>query len=213
MITEKMNVHRALSELKILDARIAEATANGVFCVPNKHSNEKIGGVSVDEYKESMKANWNKINDLIRRRKAIKKAVVLSNAVTKVNVAGTEYTVAEAIEMKNHGLDGEKALLSKLRYNLKAAVDMIEEKNGAWLEQRLERYISSLYGEKDKKTNLEEIKKAEAEFVKANTYELVDAIDIKKQIEDLESKISAFEAEVDAVLSSSNAITEIEISY
>lgn len=213
MITEKMNVHRALSELKILDARIAVATASGVFCVPNKHSNDKIEGVSADEYKESMKANWSKINDLIRRRKAIKKAVVLSNAVTKVNVAGTEYTVAEAIEMKNHGLDGEKALFSKLKHSLKTAVDMIEEKNGAWLEQRLERYISSLYGEKDKKTNLEEIKKAEAEFVKANTYELVDAIDIKKQIEDLESKISAFEAEVDAVLSSSNAITEIEISY
>lgn len=42
MTTEKMTVHKALSELKILDDRIHLAISEAVFCVTNKHSNEKI---------------------------------------------------------------------------------------------------------------------------------------------------------------------------
>lgn len=45
MTTEKMTVHKALTELKLLDDRIAKAIAEGIYCVANKHSNDKIGGV------------------------------------------------------------------------------------------------------------------------------------------------------------------------
>ena len=49
MTTEKMTVHKALAELKILDNRIHSAISDAVFCVANKHSNEKINGIKVDE--------------------------------------------------------------------------------------------------------------------------------------------------------------------
>ena len=48
---EKMTVHKALVELKIVDDRIISAINGGTYCVANKHSNEKIKGVPVDEYK------------------------------------------------------------------------------------------------------------------------------------------------------------------
>ena len=42
---------------------------------------------------------------------------------------------------------------------------------------------------------------------------LIDGIDIKKAKDELAAKIDKFKAEVDAVLSASNAITEITIEY
>lgn len=76
---EKMTIHKALCELKILDSRINNAISSARFCLANKHSNEKVNGVTVEEYQETMKASYNKASDLIRRREAIKRAVVLSN--------------------------------------------------------------------------------------------------------------------------------------
>lgn len=213
MTTEKMNVHKALSELKILDVRIATAIQDSTFCIGNKHSNEKINGVTVDEFKKEIQAGYDKITDLTKRRNAIKRAVVLSNAVTKVTVAGKEYTVAEAIEMKNHGLDYDRQLLQDMKREHAQWVSEINKKNGSDLERRLEAYITSLYGDKETKTDLEKVKKAEAEFVKQNTYELIDPLDIQKKIEELEERISNFMSDVDSALSSSNAITEIEVSY
>lgn len=213
MTTEKMNVHKALSELKILDVRIATAIQDSTFCIGNKHSNEKINGVTVDEFKKEIQAGYDKITDLTKRRNAIKRAVVLSNAVTKVTVAGEEYTVAEAIEMKNHGLDYDRQLLQDMKREHAKCVLEINAKNGSDLERRLEAYITSLYGDKETKTDLEKVKKAEAEFVKQNTYELIDPLDIQKKIEELEERISNFMSDVDSALSSSNAITEIEVSY
>ena len=102
---EQMTVHKALAELKVIDSRINNAIRSGTFVVANKHSNDKIHGVTINEFKNSMKSDFQKVSDLIARRNAIKKAVVASNAVTKVKVGDTEYTVATAIEMKNHGME------------------------------------------------------------------------------------------------------------
>ena len=77
----------------------------GTYVIANKHSNEKIQGKTINDFKDHMKACHNKVTDLINRRNAIKRAVVLSNATTKIKVGNEEYTVAEAIEMKNHGME------------------------------------------------------------------------------------------------------------
>ena len=55
MTTEKMTVHKALAELKIVDDRIVSAINSGTYCIANKHSNDKIKGVSLDEYKKTMR--------------------------------------------------------------------------------------------------------------------------------------------------------------
>ena len=67
MTTETMTIHKALSELKVIGARIDKTISQGVYCKANKHSNDKINGVSVDEFKTQIQASWNKANDLISR--------------------------------------------------------------------------------------------------------------------------------------------------
>ena len=213
MTTEKMTVHKALAEIKVMDDRINTAIYSGVYCLANKHSNEKVKGIAVEDYKKVMHGYYDKANDLIKRNEAIKKAVVLSNAVTKVKIGDNEYTVAEAIWMKNHGIDNKEELLEKLQQQYNKAQAEILKNNGEELDKRAEQYVIGIYGSKEGKTDTEAFEKTKKEFIKANQYELLDPIGVLKVIEDLEKEIDTFKAEVDAALSTSNAITEIEVTY
>lgn len=213
MTTEKMTVHKALAELKVIGDRITSAISSGKFIEANKHSNEKIDGVSVADFKQQIQSSYDKVNDLIRRRNAIKKAVVLSNATTKVKVGDDEYTVAEAIEMKNSGMQYKVDLYSALSRQYMQAIQITEKENGETLQQKAENYVIGLYGSKEGKTNTDEIEKTRKDFIANNTFELVDPIKVKDKMDSLENEISEFNAEIDATLSVSNAVTEITIEY
>lgn len=213
MTNEKMTIHKALAELKIIDSRIMDAIDDGTFCVANKHSNTKINGVTIDEFETSVQAQYNKATDLIRRRNAIKRAVVLSNAKTKVIINNVEYTVAEAIEMKNHGIEFDDMLLERLKSQYNDAKNEILRRNGDDLEDRAVNYVTGIYGSREGKVNTDDFEKAKKDFITANSYDLIDPIKIADKINKLEERISAFKTEVDAALSCSNAMTEIEISY
>ena len=213
MTTETMTIHKALAELKVLESRIMKTVGDGTYCVANKHSNEKINGVSVEDYKKVMQGAYDKAVDLITRYKAIKKAVTLSNAKTVVKIGEEEYTVAEAIWMKNHGVEFDELLLNELREQYNKAQAKILKQNGNDLEQRAEQYVVGIYGSKEGKTNTDDFEKTKQDFITSQTFELVDPIGILEKIEVLEEKISVFKAEVDAVLSTSNALTVVEINY
>lgn len=213
MTTETMTVHKALSELKIIGNRIEDAINESVFVRANKHSNEKINGVSIQEFSNQIKSGWKKVDDLIRRRNAIKKAVDLSNAITKVKIGNDEMTVTEAIAMKNSGIIYKQQLLAVLKNQYINAVKITEKENGEELQQKAENYVIGLFGNKEGKTNNDEIEKTKQQFIKSNTYELIDPISIKDKIDVLEKEIYEFTTEVDSVLSTSNAITEITIVY
>jgi len=208
-----MTVHKALAELKIIGDRINSAISSGIYVRANKHSNEKINGVSVDEFKKQIQSSWDKVNDLIKRRNAIKKAVVLSNATVKVKVGDDEYTVAEAIEMKNSGMQYKKELIDVLNNQYIKAIQITEKENGETLQQKAENYVIGLYGSKEGKTAVDEIENTKRQFITNNTFELIDPIKVREKIDTLEKEISEFESEIDAALSCSNSLTTIEINY
>lgn len=209
---EKMTIHKALCELKILDSRINNAISSARFCLANKHSNEKVNGVTIEEYQETMKASYNKASDLIRRREAIKRAVVLSNAKTIVKIGGKEYTVAEAIEMNNHGIDLKLQLKNAMKKQYDSAMTTIISKNSV-VDDKATEYVVGLFGQKESKTANEEYEKARKSYIEANTMELIDPVNILEKIEALEVEIADFTTEVDSALSVSNALTEITVEY
>lgn len=213
MIKESMTIHKALAELKLLDARINKALIDGVYCAANKHSNDKINGVTIEEYKNIIQGSYDKVDGLIRRQSAIKRAVTLSNAITKVKIADKEYTVAEAIWMRNHGTEKLQGLVNCMQKQYKSEQAKINKQNGSDLEARADQYVTAIYGQKDGKTNTADIEKVRLDFLNANTYELLDPIKILEKIESLENEISNFMSEVDSALSCSNALTEIAIEY
>lgn len=213
MTTETMNIHQALVELKTLDKRIESAIQEGEWVVANKHSNGKIGGVDLKDYVEGIKSRHQKVTALIARAEAIKRAVVNSNAVTKVTIAGKEYTVAEAIDMKNHGIERLRLFVRRLNHDYTMAKATADRANGTELERRADDYVRTMIGNTDVKGMTEEIKRLRDEFIKAQTMELVDPADVLKLMEQLNEQINSFEVNVDSALSVSNALTAITISY
>lgn len=213
MTTERMSVHKALCELKTLDSRIQKSIQQAVFVFANKHANTKIFGVPVGEYSKEVESEYQSVTNLIARRDAIKRAVTLSNATVKVVIGGKEYTVAEAIEMKNHGISHLQMLLRKLESDNQKARREADHNNGEALEERADEYVKSLYGNVDMKGASEEIKKVRTDFIVAQTMEIVDPISIRTEMERLEKEINDFTVEIDSALSVSNALTELKIEY
>lgn len=217
MTTEKMTVHKALAELKTIDSRINSAIAEGSYVVANKHSNEKIGGKTISDYKEHMKASHQKVCDLIARRNAIKRAVVLSNAITKVKVGNDELTVAEAIEMKNHGMEFKANYLRAVAYQNQVAQNELTRNSGEAIEKRAEQYVLSVIQAQPKDAKMtvdsDSMQALRKDYIKNNTYDLIDPLNVNKIIEELTDEINEFNTEVDAALSVSNALTVIEIEY
>lgn len=213
MTNEKMTVHQALCELKTLDSRIDKAICNPVFVYANKHSNGKVCGLPIEKYNEEVRKAYQSAADLIARRDAIKRAVVLSNATTKVTVGGKEYTVAEAIEMKNNGIPIFQKLLGKLNADSRKARKTADDNNGDMLEMRADEYIKSLYASADMKNLSDDIKRVRAEFITSQTVEIVDPIGINGEMEKLEKRINDFAVGIDSALSVSNALKEIVVEY
>lgn len=217
MTTEKMTVHKALAELKTMDDRIAKAIRDTTYVLAVKHSAEKINGMTVQNFKEKMRSGYQKATDLIARRDAMKRAVVLSNATTKVKVGENEYTVAEAIEMKNHGMEFRSALLRQMNSAYVTAQSELNRNSAETLEKKAEQYVLAVIAAqpKDSKMSVDSdaMKALRKTYIENNTYDLVDPLDVTKIMETLDAEINEFNAEVDAALSVSNALTVIEFEY
>lgn len=215
MTTEKMTIHKALSELKIISERLIDKIGNSRFIACYKHSSDKVIGKPIKEAAEQFKSEYQAITDLIKRRNAIKKAVVLSNSSTKVNISGKEYTVAEAIELKNNGMSYYNMLKSRLSERYDHEMTVYTANSGDKIEEKAERYVTSIVQAQSGSQNITEetIKNLKNDYVKRNTYDVLDPINITNEIEKLQSMIDEFMSEVDSALSVSNAITVIEFEY
>lgn len=212
MATETMTVHKALAELKILDSRIEAAVMNGDFVVTKKNNQDTVKGKTVEQFKSKALDAFQKASALIRRRNAIKNAVVVSNAKTMVKIGDNEYTVVEAIEKKNHGMDYYVQLRDVLRQQFANQKSELEKHNAS-LQQKAEQFVTGLMGGKEVKTDSAEYIAAVDTYIKSNTMTLLDPLGIEKKIEELDDMINTFLPEVDAALSVSNAVTTITIEY
>lgn len=214
---EKITVHKALAELKTIDARIEKSIRENTYVLAVKHSAEKINGMTVKNFKEKMQSGFQKSTDLIARRDAIKRAVVLSNATTKVKIGDNEMTVAEAIDAKNHGMEFKKTLLAYINSAYVKAQAELDRNSGETLEKKAERYVLDVIAAQPKDSKMtvdsEAMKTLRKTYIENNTYDLIDPLDVAKVMEDLDAEINEFNAEVDAALSVSNALTVIEFEY
>lgn len=216
MTTETMTIHEALAELKVINNRISKAIGGCRFAVANKHCNTKIDGKEILKFCDEQASSYQSAVDLINRRNAIKRAVTKSNATAIVNVCGVEYTVAEAIDMKNNGTDFMVALYEKMSRDLSAANMEMTRRNGDELQARADAHIKNIYGNQtDVKNVVGDIKETRDEFISQQTYDLVQptGMDVAAEMKKLEEETTNFLMKVDAALSVSNATTVIEISY
>lgn len=212
METTKMTIHRALSELKLIDARIEKAV-NLVEPTGLMQLDKPVNGfILKDDFEKDVKAKYQSVTDLIDRKNAIKSAIVKANGTTLVKIGTKEMTIADAINFKTV-IAVKKNLIYRLtqKHNsVKARFTQENEKvNNVALENA--KIMIGKQGDDRVKPTDEDVKNIVEPFVKRNEVHLVDPLKVEELTEKLQLEVDEFEAEVDAVLSEINAITVIEI--
>ena len=208
METQKLSIHRALAELKIIGDRIGTAIEEFTPTGIAQKDKPVNGKYDRKEFEESAKAKYQSIIDLITHRDKIKGAVVISNASTKVKIAGQEMTVAQAIDTKAT-IPFTEALIEKLRKTLLTSTSNME-KNNAQVDANALKLVEVSFG-KDKDIKSEDAQTIMKPFKESNEFSLIDPIKAEDKISELKKRITDFKMEVDAALSESNATTFIEI--
>jgi hypothetical protein len=199
-----ISVTQALAELKLLDKRIQKALDYVTWADVKTKSHP----VDTDKFSKNVHAEYQSFLALVQRRDAMKRAVVTSNATTRVKVGAWEGTVAEAIEYKT-SIHYKKRLLDKMRDQLFTAKSQFTTQQEA-VDSRLEKLLHSELG-KDVKTSPETITALTNSFRENNKVELVDPLDLSSRARELEEEIESFETNVDWVLSETNGKTMITV--
>ncbi|NEP14870.1 MAG: hypothetical protein F6K14_32780 [Symploca sp. SIO2C1] len=205
----QMTVTDALAELTLLEKRIDSARTaldNNTLIAVVEVGKVPTGFKSRDEHGTKARAALQRVDDLINRRRTIKRAIVLSNASTMVSVAGQEMTVAEAIEMKNfisyynNVLATMTSVYSRTCQEYKTAQSRVK--------QRLDKLAIEVLG---KNASSEKYQSLADSFLEREGVELLDPTNLAEEIARRLTFIEQFESTVDRVLSISNARTMIEI--
>lgn len=219
-MSEKMLVTQALDERDLLVKKISDKIEKASFVDTIKPNEEKVftKRIGKEEYAKEAEAAYQQITDLIERFQKIDAAIVASNAITEVKTAYGTLTVAGAISLRSRlrgqgtyeeAADFEEKLRKKMGREYEEKVRFCNLRNSE-LQTTAEGMRLSILG-KDAKGKEEKPLGVVDAYVKENTTELVDPLDVKKKAEALEEKRNTLLTELDTQIKVSNATTFIEI--
>lgn len=219
-MSERMLVTQALDERDFLVGKITDKIRKAVFIDTKKRNEEKVGGqrITKDEFQKEAQSAYQQIMDLIERYEKIDAAIIASNAATMISTSYGEYTVAGAIALRRRikesakydkELDFESKLYHKLSEELESKLHVVETKNKQ-LGITAESMRLSILG-KDSRTKDDRPLDVVETYVRENTTELIDPLDVQKKIEGIAEKRRKLLSELDTQIKVSNATTCIEI--
>lgn len=210
-MAEKMTLHRALMELKLLGSKIKKGV-DTLVVVGVQQKGKKVNSLyDLEEFNKQAKADYQSITDLITRREKIKAAIVQANSTIKVKIGEKEYTLADAINFKAVVVIKQE-LLGRLSQQFKLAAGDLNKKNEEIKAQAV-RITEITLGKSVDKNNAKDtdVLATMDQFITNNNWSLVDPVGIEQTIKNLENEVLTFMADVDAVLSEANAINFIEL--
>ena len=208
-----ISVTRALAEIKNLDSQINKLVGDSRFVYTTKGQGDKLAVIGVSRpaaaLAEDIKSKFQKINDLIARRRAMKAAIQKSNANTIIVVAGTPMVVSDAIERKQN-IMYEANLHTQMRQQYLMAMQSVDKMN-ATLDQQIETAVTQAYSNDKGKVTPEQYEAVAAPRKAEHLAALLDPLGVETKLESMGETINAFLLEIDFCLSESNARTEITL--
>jgi hypothetical protein len=213
-------LNRALVELKTLDARILAATKPTTLFVSLTKGRKEPKPILAQfkdaaEVAAAIKSNHQSLDDLIKRRSAIKFAIAEANVKTKVTINGKEMSIVEAIDMKNV-VAYKQSLVAVLKLQLAQAANNME-RSRLEIETNVQGSIDRLLGTDVKNKSAVEqnqalITSTKDAIMDMHELNMIDPLDVKTLIKTLEDEIAAVTDEIDYALSAVNATTHIKLA-
>lgn len=226
-MSEKMLVTQALDERDLLVKKINDKIEKASFVDTVRVNEERVyeKHITREEFAKKANASWQQIQDLINRFQKIDAALVASNAATRIMTSYGSFTVAGAISLRGRmrgtgsyeeRADFEERLRLKMKTEYEVHIQQSELKNRQ-LQTTTENMRMSILG-KDSKGKEEKPLEVVDAYVKENTTEVVDPLDVQKKMEELKEKMEELKekrmsllTELDTQIKVSNATTFIEI--
>ena len=219
-MADKMLVTQALDERDLLVKKIADKIDKASFVDTIKPNEEKVfeARISRDDFAKGAESAYQQIQDLIDRFQKIDAAIVASNAQTKITTSYGEFTVAGAISLRSRlrgcgSYDGDASfefeLQCKMESEFKRNLSLAESKNKQ-LQSTAENMRLSILGKDTKMKDEKPLEVVEA-YVRENTTELVDPLEVQKKIAKIQEKQDTLLTELDTQIKVSNATTFIEV--
>ncbi len=205
----KMTIHRALSELKLIDAKIEKQITEIIPTGAYQKGKLINGYIQEEDFKKSAESKYASINDLILRKSLIKSLIVKANGETKVTISKKEMSIADAITAKTT-IKFKKQFVEELKKRHQQTI-VVLNKNNNQVEQNIQSILEATFGKENVKVGKEDVDAVRKPYIEANEFHLFDPLKVTEKIESIETEIIEFESEVDAVLSEINAITLIEV--
>lgn len=205
----KISLHRALSELKIIEDRINSKIEDFHLIDITKGEDGLIEGKTQKVFNDNARSINQSIDSLIDRKILLKTEINKANANTMLSIGGKSMSILEAIAYKDIIRLKQNKLKYISRQNSKALtnLDNYNEK----VDNQALHLAENTVGKDKTPENIETIDSIMKAYKKANTYSLIDPLGIQDLISDLSDEIYNFNINIDAALSEVNAITLIEV--
>lgn len=236
-MAERMLVTQALDERDLLAKKIRDKISGASFTDVKKHNEQKVWEQKIlaKDFNQEAECAYQQIMDLIKRFHKIEAAIVASNAKAIIHTSFGDYTVAGAIALRGRMLDSkklenqastlkgkisesgkdeneldfERILYKKMKRELDERLLTVSMKNNQ-LESTAESMRLSILG-KDSRVKEDKPLEVVNAYIKENTSELVDPLDVRKKVAELQEKREKLISELDTQIKVSNATTVIEI--
>lgn len=213
-----MTLQEALAKKKILESDITKRLSNGLynrsaFVAYAPETATTINGVDKDEYVEQLKSSFVSLQHLISNLTNLKIAINASNATTKINVAGKEYTVADAIA-RYRALDTEKGFYSTCASQYGTAAKNVQQINDRINNpDNIAKYMANMLNSETAKKNEALYNTVLEDYKKDNLVYLIDPNNLKDTLEAWVNELNDFESNIHTALVTSNINTTIEVEF
>ena len=221
MMEKKMLVTQALDQRDLLVKKICDKIRKASFTETKKHNEEKVmeRRVTQKEFEKEARSSYQQIIDLIHWYDKVDQAILRSNAETMIETSYGTMSIANALALRSrlncsNAYDSdsnfEGNLMMKLQEELNEKIRVMEQKNKG-LQNTAETMRLSILG-KDTKTKDETPLKVVDVYVQENTTELIDPLNVRKKIDELNERRETILNELDTKIKVSNATTFVEIN-
>lgn len=221
MMEKKMLVTQALDQRDLLVKKICDKIRKASFTETKKHNEEKVmeRRVTQKEFEKEARSSYQQIIDLIHWYDKVDQAILRSNAETIIETSYGTMSIANVLALRSrlncsNAYDSdsnfEGNLMMKLQEELNEKIRVMEQKNKG-LQNTAETMRLSILG-KDTKTKDETPLKVVDVYVQENTTELIDPLNVRKKIDELNERRETILNELDTKIKVSNATTFVEIN-
>lgn len=206
----EMSLARVLKELKTLGERISKKR-QGIDPIAVKDSGKIDRNFSEEEFVAKAKSDFDSLQALIERRHTLKVALMRANATHEVTIGKKKMTIQEAIDYKTV-IIYKKEVLTRLKMMLSNAKTEYEQ-HTQHHEDVLNSQIQNMLGKDNtgSKGDAAAVSEYTRVYNENHKVEMVDPLNLKRVVEDLETEIEDFDTDVDVALSEANAVIKVTV--